>query len=100
MQRPTLSQWFTREPPTSVAQVRIDTAVKPQWVNPKTGVLEGTSPINTVHAVKLPAGTTIYEGPVGYQGGPYLGGQDIKQIFVSKPWSIDGVEVISSEPLR
>lgn len=34
--------------------------------------------IEQVYAVKIPAGTTIYTGPVGYQGGIYLGGMDKK----------------------
>ena len=95
-----LGQWFTRAPPQSVAQVRIDSAVRPQWIDPSTGSLTGTSPIDTVHAINIPAGTTVYEGPVGYQGGPYLGGQDVNQTFISQPWNIDGVNVIGSGPLH
>ncbi len=34
-------RWFTSEPPTSVTNVRIDTAVKTHWINPKTGAWEG-----------------------------------------------------------
>ena len=92
-------QWFTTTPSKSVAQVRIDLAVKPQWINPATGVLDGTSVINMNYGIKIPAGTTIYSGPVGYQGGVYLGGEDIIQTFISKPWCIKGVEVVSSTPL-
>jgi uncharacterized Zn-binding protein involved in type VI secretion len=95
-----LGQWFTREPPGSVANVRIDSAVKPQWIDPGTGALTGSSPINAVHAVRIPKGTVIYEGPVGYQGGPYLGGQNQMQIFVQEPWKIPGVTPVSSTPLR
>ncbi|MHC8401510.1 DUF637 domain-containing protein [Pseudomonas sp. MDT1-17] len=87
-----LGQWFTAEAPTSVAQVRIDTAVKPQWIDPTTGTLTGTSPINAVYSVKIPAGTTVYQGPVGNQGGIYVGGQNVNQIFVHEPWKIPGVE--------
>lgn len=89
-----LGQWFTREPLGSVAQVRADLAVKPQWINPVTGVLEGTSTIDCIYTIKIPKGTTIYSGPVGNQGGIYLGGLDIEQIFIAQPWRIDGVEVI------
>lgn len=95
-----LGQWFTSEPPSSVANVRIDSAVKPQWIDPNTGVLTGTSNVNTVHAVKIPKGTTIYEGPVGNQGGIYTGGPNAGQIFVEKPWNIEGVEVVNSTPLK
>lgn len=91
-----LGQWFTEEPPTSVAQVRIDTAVKPQWIDPVTGELTGSSPVDTVYAIKIPAGTIVYEGPVGYQGDIFVGGGDIKQIFVHEPWKLPGVEVIGN----
>ena len=76
----------------------IDSAVKAQWIHPKTGVLTGSSPLETVYAIKIPKGTTIYEGPAGYQGGIYLGGGN--QIFVPEPWKINGVEVISSTPIK
>jgi hypothetical protein len=93
-------QYFTREPADSVAQVRIDSAVKPQWINPKTGALEATSPIESTYAIKIPAGTTVYEGPVAYQGGIYLGGQECKQTFISKPWDIPGVQPLSEAPIK
>lgn len=92
-----LGQYFTREPGT-IIEGRIDSAVKAQWIDPKTGVLTGSSPLDTVYGIKIPKGTTIYEGPVGNQGGIYLGGGN--QIFVPEPWKIKGVEVISSSPIR
>ncbi|MCT4686382.1 hypothetical protein [Vallitalea sp.] len=95
-----MGQWFTESPGKSAIQIRIDNAVKPQWIDPKTGVLTGTSPINSNYAVKIPAGTTIYKGPVGYQGGSYLGGQNNIQIYINKPWTIKGVEVLSETPLH
>jgi filamentous hemagglutinin len=95
-----LGQWFTREAPESAAQVRIDSAVKSQWIDPKTGVLTGSSPIDVVYAIKIPKGTTIYEGPVGYQGGVYLGGPSANQVFVEAPWNIRGVQVINSKPIK
>ncbi|WP_329742897.1 hemagglutinin repeat-containing protein [Dyella sp. A6] len=95
-----LGQWFTTEPPQSLAQVRIDSAVQPQWIDPATGVLTGESPIDTVYGIQFPAGTTMYDGPVGYQGGVYLGGPNTNQIFISKPWNIPGVQVISRNPLQ
>ena len=64
-----LGQWFTRTPPSSVAQVRIDLAVRPQWIDAETGVLTAKSHIDTLYAIKIPKGTVIYEGPVGNQGG-------------------------------
>jgi len=95
-----LGQWFTTEPPQSVAQVRIDSAVQPQWIDPATGVLTGESPIDTVYGIQFPPGTTMYNGPVGYQGGVYLGGPNTNQIFISQPWNIPGVQVISRTPLK
>ncbi|MGM9544463.1 MAG: hypothetical protein ACI3T9_05715 [Romboutsia timonensis] len=92
-----LGQYFTREPGT-IIEGRIDSAVKAQWIDPKTGVLTGSSPLETVYEIKIPKGTTIYEGPAGNQGGIYLGGGN--QIFVSEPWKINGVEVISSSPIK
>lgn len=93
-------QWFTREAPESVAKVRIDTAVKEQWIDPVTGELSGTSPINAVYGIKIPKGTTIYEGPVASQGGVYLGSDSINQIFVPKPWDIKGHEIVFEGPLK
>lgn len=95
-----LGQWFTRVPPKSVAEVRIDSAVKPQWIDPETGAQQGTSPIDTVYAVRIPKGSTIYEGPVGSQGGVYVGGPLTNQIYVHRPWDIPGVKVLDSTPLR
>lgn len=95
-----LGQWFSREAPQSSIQVRIDSAVKPQWVDPVTGALTGESVVDTVYGIKFPAGTPIYEGPIGTQGGVYLGGPDTNQIFIFKPWTIPGVEVVSKSPLK
>lgn len=93
-----LGQYFTQTPPTSVAQVRIDLAIKEQWIDSSTGILTGTSVIDSYYTVKIPRGTTIFVGPADYQGGVYLGGAE--QVFIEKPWLIDGVEVISNTPLN
>jgi len=92
-------QWFTRDPAESAAKVRVDLAVKPQWID-NEGVLTGTSPLESVYKVLIPKGTTIYEGPVGYQGGSYFGGQNVTQIFVEQPWQLAGVKIMDSWPLR
>ena len=84
-------RWFTSEPPASVAKVRIDTAVKPYWIDPAKGIWTGSSPINCVYAVKIPKGTTIYTGPVGPQGGVHVGGYDIMQTFIELPQKIEVV---------
>ena len=84
-------KYFVETPPKSVIQVRMDSAVKPYWTNKQTGMWDldefgkakvSKSVIEQVYAVKIPAGTTIYTGPVGYQGGMYLGGLETNQIFI------------------
>lgn len=50
--------------------------------------------------MKVPKGTTVYEGLVGYQGGVYLGGQDKIQTFIPTPWAIQGVDVVSEAPIK
>ena len=72
-------------------------AVKPQWINPKTGVCEATSHIDTVYAIKVPKGTTVYSGPIGPQGGSHLGGYDIIQKYIDSPWNF---EVVAKMPLK
>ena len=94
-----LGQWFTTEPPESVAKVRIDTAVKPQWIDTITGELTGESVVDTVYAIKIPKGTTVYTGPVGSQGGAYCGGYNIMQTFIKEPWKLD-YQVISKSSLK
>ena len=78
--------------PTGVVQTRIDKAVLPEWPG------GAKSPIDTVFSVKIPAGTQVYVGEVGSQGGFYVGGT--KQIVVVKPWAIDGVDVVGASPLK
>jgi hypothetical protein len=87
-----LGQFFSQMPPSSVLQTRVDKAVLPVWPG------GGTSPIDTTFSVKIPAGTKIYVGDVGYQSGFYLGGT--QQVVVVKPWTIEGVEVLNASPLK
>ena len=84
-----LGQYYTRDIPESVIKVRIESAVKPQWIDRDTGVLTGTSELTDVYATKFPKGTVYYEGPTGSQGGVYISGKE--QIFINKPWTIDGI---------
>ncbi|MBX8600593.1 DUF637 domain-containing protein, partial [Pseudomonas cichorii] len=87
-----LGQFFSQEKPGGVIQSRIDKAVLPVWPN------GAKSPIDTSFAVKIPAGTTVYVGKVGTQEGFYVGGTE--QIVVVKPWAIEGVKVLETEPLK
>jgi hypothetical protein len=95
--RNAFGQWFSAEPAQSEAQARIDYAVKPQWIDPNTGALTGQSPIQSVYAIKIPAGTSVYVGPTSYQDSVYVGGAT--QIYVPQPWAIPGVQVLSETPL-
>lgn len=82
-----------------MAKVRIDSAVKPQWIDPITGQLTGTLIIDTNFAIKFPAGTIVYTRPVGFRGGVYLGGNDIMQTFIETPWKLN-VDIMGSTPLH
>ena len=87
-----LGQFFSTEVPQGILQTRIDKAVLPVWPG------GGTSPINAAFGIKIPAGTKVFTGNVGTQGGVFVGGTP--QIVVPKPWLIDGVEHVSTIPLR
>jgi hypothetical protein len=87
-----LGQFFDLDKPSSVVQTRIDKAVLPVWPG------GAKSPIDTAFEIKIPAGTQVYVGEVGSQGGAFVGGT--RQIVVQKPWTIDGVEIINSSPLK
>ena len=59
--------------------------------NLNTGEQTAKSMIEQVYAVRIPAGTVTYEGPVAPQGGMYLGGMETNQIFIPNP-RIPGIE--------
>jgi hypothetical protein len=75
-------RFFTFDPPASEAQVRIDSAVKPHWTTPE-GTYTGSSSLDKGYAfvVEHPE-HPVAVGPVGTQGGVYLGGPDKLQVFV------------------
>ena len=87
-----LGQFFTTTPPTSVIQTRIDSAVLPMWPG------GATSPLDTAFSVSIPKGTSVYVGEAGSQGGFYVGGT--QQVVVVKPWTVPGVQVVGSVPLK
>lgn len=60
--------------------------------------MTGISRINTIYEIRIPAGTTVYEEPVEYQGGIYLGGMDKKQVFILEPWK--GGEVLNKISIK
>jgi len=84
-------QFFSLDKPQSVLQTRIDKAVLPNWPG------GGTSPLDSVFKLKIPAGTKVYVGDVGYQNGIYLGGT--QQIVIPKSWDIPSVQVLEQGPL-
>jgi filamentous hemagglutinin len=71
-----------------------------ETADPKTGVLTGSSPLDVVYTVRIPKGTTVYDGPVGPQGGFYVGGPNASQVFVETPWNIRGVQVLDARPIK
>src|SRR5258708_7539096 len=87
-------RWFSLEPSTSRAQVRIELAVKPDWIDPVTGELGASSPVESLYALEVPPGTTMYEGPTSNQGGIYVGGRT--QVFIPEPWNF---KVLPETPL-
>lgn len=77
--------YWSRTPPTGPMQAQIDLALNPQWGNLATDVA----------TIKVPAGTTIYEGAAAAQslpgGGTLLGGGN--QVFipnVNSGWLVGG----------
>ena len=89
--------YYTKDFPKSSIQVRTDSAVKLYWTD-EDGVLTWTSPLNRVYMIEFPAGTEIYEGPIGYQEGRYLGGLENEQIYIEKAWKKGALK--SSFPLE
>jgi filamentous hemagglutinin len=87
-------RWFSFEPSTSRAEIRIELAVKPDWLDPVTGELKSSSPIESLYALEAPPGTPMYVGPTSNQGGIYVGGRT--QVFIPEPWNF---KVISETPL-
>jgi hypothetical protein len=80
--------WFTTIKPQGPAQAQIDLALNPQWGNTAT----------TITTVKIPKGTTIYEGFAGQQIIVKPGGDTFTlqgggiQIYVPEPkisWFLD-----------
>lgn len=53
--------------------------------------------MDNVYAIKIPKGTTIYTGPVGPQGGVYVGGCNVMQTYIDAPWTF---EVVGKTPLQ
>ena len=54
--------------------------------------------LDTMYYIKFPEGIPKYKGPVGYQGGPFLGGLDQEQYFIPNSWKYG--EIIETYPVK
>mgnify|MGYP006950612596 FL=1 len=95
--------WYTKVPKNSEVQARIDLAIKKWWVDSngeiKTRGFEADKSIlDTMYYIEFPEGIPKYKGPVGYQGGPFLGGLNQEQYFI--PNSRKFGKVIKSHPIK
>ena len=95
--------WYTKVPKNSEAQARIDLAIKKWWVDSNgeikiRGLEAEKSILDTMYYIEFPEGIPKYKGPVGYQGGPFLGGLDQEQYFI--PNSRNFGKVIKSHPIK
>jgi hypothetical protein len=87
-----LGEYYSTDRPVSEIQARIDKAIPPEWPGGQP------APVDTGFAVRFPAGTVEWDGEVASQGGWYMGGTN--QVYIPHPWTLKGVEVVDSWPLR
>jgi hypothetical protein len=86
-----LGQYFSKDKPISEVQVRINKALPHVWG-------DGTvSNIDTVFKVKVPAGTVIYTGRVGYQTGSFVG--QTQQIVIPKKLQ-KNIQILEAIPIK
>ena len=95
--------WYTKVSKNSEAQARVDLAIKKWWVKPNgeikiRGFEANKSILDTMYYIEFPEGIPKYKGPVGYQGGPFLGGLNQEQYFI--PNSKNFGKVIKSYPIK
>ena len=95
--------WYTKVPKNSEVQARIDLAIKKWWVDSNgeikiRGFEADKSILDTMYYIEFPEGIPKYKGPVGYQGGPFLGGLNQEQYFI--PNSKDFGKAIKSYPIK
>ena len=72
------SAFWTREPSSGPVQSIIDSAILPQWGNRATDTV----------TIRVPAGTTVYEGPTAPQGGLAGGGDQTVIPKVDPAWEV------------
>ena len=95
--------WYTKVSKNSEVEARVDLAIKKWWVNSNgeikiRGFESDKSILDTMYYIEFPEGIPKYKGPVGYQGGPFLGGLDQEQYFI--PNSRKFGKVIKSHPIK
>ena len=95
--------WYTKVPKNSEVEARVDLAIKKWWVKPNgeikiRGFEANKSILDTMYYIEFPEGIPKYKGPVGYQGGPFLGGLNQEQYFI--PNSKNFGKVIKSYPIK
>lgn len=83
-------EYWSLEKPTGSLQSSIDLATRPEWANLRGEVFRVRPSEFTT--IQIPAGTKIYAGEVGNQGGAWVGGNS--QIYIaqdiSASWKIGG----------
>ena len=95
--------WYTKVSKNSEVEARVDLAIKKWWVDSNgeikiRGLEAEKSILDTMYYIEFPEGIPKYKGPVGYQGGPFLGGLDQEQYFI--PNSRKFGKVIKSHPIK
>ena len=95
--------WYTKVSKNSEVEARVDLAIKKWWVDSNgeikiRGLEAEKSILDTMYYIEFPEGIPKYKGPVGYQGGPFLGGLDQEQYFI--PNSRNFGKVIKSHPIK
>ena len=95
--------WYTRVAKNSEVEARVDLAIKKWWVKPNAEIRiteygADKSILDTVYYIEFPEGIPKYKGPVGYQGGPFLGGLNQEQYFIPNSKSFG--KVIKSYPVK
>ena len=95
--------WYTKVSKNSEVEARVDLAIKKWWVKPNgeikiRGFEAEKSILDTMYYIKFPEGIPKYKGPVGYQGGPFLGGLDQEQYFIPNSWKYG--EIIETYPVK
>jgi len=95
--------WYTKVSKNSEVEARVDLAIKKWWVKPDgeikiRGLEADKSILDTMYYIEFPEGIPKYKGPVGYQGGPFLGGLNQEQYFI--PNSKNFGKVIKSHPIK